>query len=207
MAIQQKSAEALQNVQTSKYDIQEQTLGEIKEEYSAADSETGRRRLTNCLLALRPVPGKPIAESFSTAVNLRRELKDTTEAISDNTLRKHILIYVPDTFRNLADMISRENGTANEAMKELKEYKATLAMITNKPSRTTDVDYSRRHSRSRSPRRKPKGALSIGPFKQEDESCSHNKDTLANVADSIPMTPIEDTAITAMTMITQSKTA
>ncbi|KAI5817824.1 hypothetical protein BZA77DRAFT_352418 [Pyronema omphalodes] len=56
-----------------------------KEEYSAADSKTGRRRLTNRFLALRPVPGKPIAEFSATAINLRRELKDAKEAISDNT--------------------------------------------------------------------------------------------------------------------------
>ncbi|KAI5815321.1 hypothetical protein BZA77DRAFT_388490 [Pyronema omphalodes] len=80
----------------------------FKEEYSTADSETGTRRLTNCVLALRPVPGKPIAKFSATAITLRRELKDTKEAISDHTFRKHLLTYVPDALRHLADMIGRK---------------------------------------------------------------------------------------------------
>jgi hypothetical protein len=120
------------------------TLGE---HCNTASTAVGRQALYQLFMSIRPVPGAPIGDYFSSLLEIRNQIVRSSGAISDVAFRTHIFSSLPPVFEVTGKILqNRADASIEEIINALKEDERIRAMRTQ-PAAATDVYYSSSSSR------------------------------------------------------------
>jgi hypothetical protein len=91
---------------------------------------------------MKPIPGIPIGDYFSSLLEIRNQIVGSSEAISDIAFWMHIFSSLPPVFEVIGKILqNRADATIEEIIDALKEDERIRAMQTQ-PATTTDIYYS-----------------------------------------------------------------
>jgi hypothetical protein len=126
------------------------TLGE---RCNTASTAVGRQALYQQFMSMKPVPGAPIGDYFSSLLEIRNQIVRSSEAISDVAFRTHIFSSLPPVFEVMGKILqNRADASIKETINALKEDERIRAMRTQ-PAAITDVYYSSSSNRGSGQRR------------------------------------------------------
>jgi hypothetical protein len=122
---------------------------------------------------MRPVPGAPIGEYFSSLLEIRNQIVGSSEAISDVAFRTHIFSSLPPVLEVMGKILqNRADASIEEIIDALKEDERIRAMRTQ-PAAATDVYYSSSSNRGSGQRRgRGRGASRGGAHNKENRWCN-----------------------------------
>jgi hypothetical protein len=93
-------------------------------------------------MSMKPVPGAPIGDYFSSLLEIWNQIVGSSEAISDVAFRTHIFSSLPPVFEVMGKILqNRADASIEEIIDALKEDERIRAMRTQ-PATITDVYYS-----------------------------------------------------------------
>jgi hypothetical protein len=93
-------------------------------------------------MSMKPVPGAPIGDYFSSLLEIRNQIVGSSEAISDVAFQTHIFSSLPPVFEVMGKILQNRADTGiEEIIDALKEDGRIRAMRTQ-PAAITDVYYS-----------------------------------------------------------------
>jgi hypothetical protein len=102
----------------------------LAEKMDTASTATGRQQIYRTFMATRPIPGAPIGEYFAELTELRNQIAETDEAISDTAFRTHILNTLPAVFEMTAKYQQNQNATVDELLEAILEDERLRMMRT-----------------------------------------------------------------------------
>jgi hypothetical protein len=104
-------------------------------------------------MSMKPIPGAPIGDYFSSLLEIHNQIVGCSEAISDVAFRTHIFSSLPPVFEVTGKILqNRADATIEEIIDALKEDERIRSMRTQ-PAATTDVYYSSSSNRGSGQRR------------------------------------------------------
>jgi hypothetical protein len=114
---------------------------------NTATTAVGCQALYQQFMSMKPVPGAPIGDYFSSLLEIHNQIVGSSEAISDVAFRTHIFSSLPPVFEVKGKILqNRADATIEEIIDALKEDERIRAMRTQ-PTATTDVYYSSSNNR------------------------------------------------------------
>jgi hypothetical protein len=82
-------------------------------------------------MSIRPVPGVPISDYFSSLLDIQNQIVRSSEAISNVAFRIHIFSSLPPVFKVMGNILqNRANASIKEIINTLKEDERIRAMRT-----------------------------------------------------------------------------
>jgi hypothetical protein len=122
-------------------DDPEDMLLTLGERCDAASTAVGRQALYRQLMSMKPIPGAPIGDYFSSLLEICNQIVGSSQAISDMAFRMHIFSSLPPMFEVTGKILqNRADATIEEIIDALKEDERIRAMRTQ-PTATTDIYY------------------------------------------------------------------
>jgi hypothetical protein len=120
------------------------TLGE---QCNTASTAVDRQALYRQFMSMKPIPGAPIGDYFSSLLELCTQIVGCSEPISDVAFQMHIFSSLPPVFEVTGEILqNRADATIEEIIDGLKEDKRICAIPTQ-PTATTDVYSSSSNNR------------------------------------------------------------
>jgi hypothetical protein len=102
------------------------TLGEC---CNTASTAVGRQALYQEFMSMKPLPGAPIGNYFSSLLEIRNQIVGSSEAISDVAFQTHIFSSLPPVFEVTGKILqNRADTTIEEIIDALKEDKRIRSM-------------------------------------------------------------------------------
>jgi hypothetical protein len=122
---------------------------------------------------MRPVPGAPIGDYFSSLLEIRNQIVGPSEAISDIAFQTHIFSSLPPVFEVTGKILqNRADASIEEIIDALKEDERIRAMRTQ-PATATDVYYSSSSNHgSGQCRGRGQGTSHGGAYNKENRWCN-----------------------------------
>jgi hypothetical protein len=115
------------------------TLGEC---CHTASTVVGWQALYQQFMSMKPVPGAPIGDYFSSLLEIQNQIVRSSEAISDVAFWTHIFSSLPPVFEVMGKILqNRADTSIEEIINTLKEDERIRAMRTQ-PTAVMDVYYS-----------------------------------------------------------------
>jgi hypothetical protein len=115
------------------------TLGE---RCNTTSTTVGCQALYQQFMLMKPVPGAPIGDYFSSLLEISNQIVGSSKAISDVAFQTHIFSSLPPVFEVTGKILqNRADATIEEIIDALKEDERIHALRTQ-PAATTDVYYS-----------------------------------------------------------------
>jgi hypothetical protein len=124
-------------------------------------------------MSMRPVPGVPIGDYFSSLLEIQNQIVRSSEAISDVAFRTYIFSSLPPVFEVMGKILqNRADASIEEIIDALKEDKRIRAMRTQRAA-TMDVYYSSSSNRgSGQSQGRGQGASYGGVHNKENRWCN-----------------------------------
>lgn len=116
----------------------------LDKQLNTAKSAVGRQAIFRQFMELKPTAGEPIGEWFTKLLELKNQVVNTPEAITDVMFKTHVFTSLPDSFEVTSKIQQNNpNATIEEVIEALKEDEKIRNMRI-KPDATTDAFLSTR---------------------------------------------------------------
>jgi hypothetical protein len=155
------------------------TLGE---RCNTGSTAVGRQALYQQFMSMKPIPGAPIGDDFSSLLEIHNQIVGSSEAISDIAFRTHIFSCLPPVYEVTGKILqNRADATIEEIIDALKEDERICAMQTQ-PAATTNVYYSSSSNRGSGQHRgRGRGTGRGGSHNnKENRWCTHCQSSMHN---------------------------
>jgi hypothetical protein len=114
----------------------------LREWYNTTSTIVGYQALYQQFISMKPIPGAPISDRFSSLLEIHNQIMGSSKAISDIAFQTHIFSSLPPVFEVIGKILqNRADATIQEIIDTLKEDERICSMQTQ-PTTTTDIYYS-----------------------------------------------------------------